>query len=433
MAGSQINEVMQHLRRTVLLHDGAELTDGQLLGCFIEHRDDDAFAALVRRHALMVWGVCRRLLNQHDAEDAFQATFLVLVRKATSIVPRERAANWLYGVAYRTALQARRTAARRREREKQVTELPEPAVVEQDLGRDAHASLHQELSRLPDAYREVIVLSDLEGKTRKEIARDLGLAEGTVGSRLARARTMLAGRLARRGAALSLGTLAAVLANDAASASAPPSLLSSTLQAASLFASGQAPHGVISARVVALTEGVHKAMFLTKSKIAAAVVLIVVSLTGGAGLIYQTQAAQDATGREKQGPTAQRAAEPVGEKGDKTAELQHQIGELEKQVQSLTNEVIALQKKVNTPTAQPPAKPEVKTFQLHNRSVDEVAQTLWDLYRNKANSEIRIAKDGPTNTLIVVGSSNDLAVIESIVTQLEKLPKKGKKDDKGEQ
>src|SRR5215467_6965934 len=98
MATSQMSDVIQHLRRTVLLREGCGLTDGQLLGCFIEHRDEAAFAALVRRHGPMVWGVCRRLLNHHDAEDAFQATFLVLVRKAASIRSRGIVGNWLYGV-----------------------------------------------------------------------------------------------------------------------------------------------------------------------------------------------------------------------------------------------------------------------------------------------------------------------------------------------
>src|SRR5215472_17106697 len=131
MATSQMNEVIQHIRRTVLLRDGAGLTDGQALEDFISGRDQAALAALVRRHGPMVWGVCRRVLrNHHDAEDAFQATFVVLVRKAASIVPRERVANWLYGVAHQTALKARATAARRGTREKQVMAMPEPV---QDL------------------------------------------------------------------------------------------------------------------------------------------------------------------------------------------------------------------------------------------------------------------------------------------------------------
>src|SRR5262249_50483690 len=134
MATSQISEVIQHLRRMVLLRDGASLTDGQLLEDYIGSRDDAALAALVRRHGPMVWGVCRRVLrNYHDAEDAFQATFLVLIRKAASVVPRGNVANWLYGVAHQTALKARATAARRMGREKLVAETPEPAMREHQL------------------------------------------------------------------------------------------------------------------------------------------------------------------------------------------------------------------------------------------------------------------------------------------------------------
>src|SRR5689334_2964813 len=129
------SQVIHHLRK-VFLRDGAGMTDGQLLTSFIEHRDEAAFAALVRRHGPMVWGVCRRLLPHHATEDAFQATFLVLVRKAASIRPREMLANWLYGVAHHMALHSRRTAARRRVRERQVKQMPEPAVTEENLWHD---------------------------------------------------------------------------------------------------------------------------------------------------------------------------------------------------------------------------------------------------------------------------------------------------------
>ncbi len=270
MTTSQTSEVLQHLRRAVLLRDGAGLTDGQLLADYLGRRDEAALAALVRRHGPMVWGVCRRVLrNHHDAEDAFQATFLVLVRKAASVVPKEMVANWLYGVAHQTALKARATTARRRTRERQVTQMPEPAVTEPDLWHDLQPLLDQELSRLPDKYRVALVLCDLDGKTRKEAARQLGVPEGTVAARLARGRVLLAKRLARHGLAVSGGSLAALLAQNAASASAPSAVVSSTIKAASLFAAGQAAAtGVISVKVAALTEGVLKAMFLTKLKLA---------------------------------------------------------------------------------------------------------------------------------------------------------------------
>jgi len=268
MATSQMNEFIQHLRRAVLLRDGAGRTDGQLLEDFTSRRDEAALAALVRRHGPMVWGVCRRVLrNYHDAEDAFQATFLVLVRKAASIMPREMVANWLYGVAHQTALKARATTARRKGRERQVAEMPEPAVMEQNLWGDLQPLLDQELSRLHDKYRVAIVLCDLEGKTRKEVARQLGLPEGTVASRLARARTMLAKRLARHGFAVSGGALAAVLSRQLASAGVPTPVAYSTIKAAALLTAGRATAtSVVSCKVAALTQGVLKAMPLTKYK-----------------------------------------------------------------------------------------------------------------------------------------------------------------------
>jgi RNA polymerase sigma factor (sigma-70 family) len=253
-----------------------------LLEDYLSRRDEAAFAALVRRHGPMVWGVCRRVLgNFHVAEDAFQATFLVLVRKAASVVPREMLANWLYGVAHRTAVKARAAAARRKGRERQVTEMPDPSDSEHDPCRDVLPLLDEELGRLPDKYRDVIVLCDLEGKTRKEAARQIGVPEGTVAGRLARARAMLAKRLTQRGMALSGGALAAVLAREVASGGVPPSVVSSTIKAASLFAAGRAAAtGVVSAPVAALTEGVLTGMLLNKLKLGVGVLFV-----GCAGLV----------------------------------------------------------------------------------------------------------------------------------------------------
>jgi RNA polymerase sigma factor (sigma-70 family) len=302
MATSQINGVIQHLRS--ILRDGVGLTDGQLLEDYISHHDEAAFAALVRRHGPMVWGVCHRVLrNYHAAEDAFQATFLVLVRRAAAISSRELLANWLYGVAHQTALKARATAAKRKERERQVQEMPEAAVTQQDQWRDLQPVLDEELSRLPDKYRGVIILCDLEGKTRKEAAGQLGCAEGTVASRLARARIMLAKRLNKRGVALSGGALAAVLVQQAASAGVPNSVVVSTIKAAYLFAAGEtAATGAISVKVAALTKGVVKAMFFTKLKAAFAVVLILGLVATGATIFT----CRTAAGQEEKPPVAEK-------------------------------------------------------------------------------------------------------------------------------
>jgi RNA polymerase sigma factor (sigma-70 family) len=282
MATSTLNPVIDHLRRVVLLRDGAALTDGQLLESFLGHKDAAAFEALVRRHGPMVLGVCRRILrNHHDAEDAFQTTFIVLVRKAGSVEPREMIANWLYGVAYRTASKARSMIAKQRLRERRLPEMPEPEAAEADhCWHDLQPLLDQELSRLPDKYRSPIVLCDLEGKTGKEAARQLGWPEGTVASRLSRGRGLLARRLTRRGLAVSVGSLAAVLSHSAASASVPASLVFTTVKAAVLLAADQAfTAGLISAKVATLTEGVLKAMLLNKVKI----VLVVCAVIGVVG------------------------------------------------------------------------------------------------------------------------------------------------------
>jgi RNA polymerase sigma factor (sigma-70 family) len=292
-----MSEVISHLRRMALLREGAGLTDGQLLEDYLSRREEAALEALLQRHAPMVWGVCRRVLgNHHDAEDAFQATFLVFVRKAASIASPKLLANWLYGVAHQTALKARATAAKRRTRERQVVQMPEPATAGPDLWNHIQPLLDQELSRLPDKYRVAIVLCDLERKTRKEAARQLAVPEGTLAARVARGRVMLAKRLARHGLPVAGGVLGTMLAQNATSASVPSCVLSSTIKAASLFAAGQvAAAGLISAKAAALTEGVLKTMFLSKLKIAVVAFLVIGTLgIGISALTRETLAADPA-------------------------------------------------------------------------------------------------------------------------------------------
>jgi RNA polymerase sigma factor (sigma-70 family) len=260
--------------RTVLLQGAPGLTDGELLEAFVRRRDHAALAALVGRHGPLVWGVCRRLLaHEQDAEDAFQATFLILVRKADGIRHPELVANWLHGVARHTARKARALADRRRQRERQVLDMPEPVAPASAADNDLRSLLDRELGRLPDKYRILILLCDLEGKTRKEVARQLGCPEGTVAGRLARARALLARRLARLGRDLAGAAPAALLAPGAASAAVPPPLVSWTVDAATAVAAGKAVAAVVSPTVAALTEGVLTAMLHSKLKAAVAVLM----------------------------------------------------------------------------------------------------------------------------------------------------------------
>jgi RNA polymerase sigma factor (sigma-70 family) len=268
MPNAPLKNVLDRLRDSAR----APETDGQLLGRYVSSRDEMAFELLVRRHGPMVLGVCRRLLpNPEDAEDAFQATFLVLARKAGSVRPQERVGPWLHGVAYLAARKARAAATRRRAREKQVRVLPQPATIADGLWDDLAPLLDQEVGRLPEKYRLPVVLCDLEGKTRAEAARLLSWPEGTVAGRLVRARALLAKRLTRLGLPVSAGVLTVVLSQNA-------------LACVSLTLVERAAKRTASGTVAALAEGVLKAMLLTQWKLAAGFVLAL-AVVAGAGVL----------------------------------------------------------------------------------------------------------------------------------------------------
>jgi RNA polymerase sigma factor (sigma-70 family) len=306
-----MNRVLRHLHEAALLRDGGPLSDGQLLDCFVSRHDQAAFAALVRRHGPMVLGVCRRVLgNRHDAEDAFQAAFLVLVRKAASLRARELLGAFLYGVAYRTALKARVMATRRRVRERRAAVRAVSAAPAEEFG-ESLALLDQELSRLPEKYRAAVVLCELEGRSRREAAGMLKVPEGTVSSRLAAARKLLAARLARRGVAPAGMGLAALAAAGTTSACVPAALREGTTRAALLVAGGQAAAaGVVPAQVAALTEGVLRTMMLAKVKTATVVLLGATVLGLGSGsLAYRARAVADEPPGEQRVTPAREAAE----------------------------------------------------------------------------------------------------------------------------
>jgi len=288
---NRLGAVLQHLRKISAKEDSCNLRDEELLERFVTHRDETAFEFLLARHGPMVLNVCRRMLpDQHLVQDAFQATFLVLVRKASSIGKRELLTNWLYGVAYRTAAKAKVEAAKRRARESAVNPKQVTDPLTEISARELLAVLDEELSALPAQYRGPLVLCYLEGKTRDEAAKKSAWSLATLARRLERGRKLLKARLDRRGLALPMTLFSVLLAGETASASVPSSWVASTVEAATLIAAGQTvAAGVVSPNVIALTQGVLKTMSFSKLKATAAILFIVGLLgTGVGGMLIAT-------------------------------------------------------------------------------------------------------------------------------------------------
>jgi RNA polymerase sigma factor (sigma-70 family) len=280
-----LHDLVRHLRRWAGPVRDDTTPDRALLARFAAGRDEDAFVELVRRHGPMVLGVARRVLHdRHDAEDVFQAAFLVLARKAAVVPWRASVGGWLFPVAYRLALKVRAGRQRRRFHEAQVRTMAEPDPPPPD--GDLRAILDEELARLPDHYRSVVVLCYLQEKTQREAARQLGLTPGEVRGRLDRARGRLRQRLARRGLALSGAAVAAALTARTTSAAVPPPLAAQTARAAALFAAA-APAGlaaVATPRAVALAKGALHTMPAVKTT-KLLFVLLAVGLLGAGALL----------------------------------------------------------------------------------------------------------------------------------------------------
>jgi RNA polymerase sigma factor (sigma-70 family) len=259
-----------------------EKTDRQLLERFVGQGDQAAFAELVARHGPCVWTVCRRVLgHQQDAEDAFQAVFLILGRKAGVIRKREAVGSWLHGVAFRTAMKVRRAAGRRQARDQHAgSPLPEPAPPDQAAARELQRILDEEVARLTEKYRSAFVLCCLEGLTRDETAQELGLNKGTVSSRLAQARAILQKRLAQRGFTLSAVLTACALAEGTAATAAPPALFQAAVQAG---IAGNAA-AAFSPGALTLAQNILHALLVTKVKTALSASLLLALVTAAAGV-----------------------------------------------------------------------------------------------------------------------------------------------------
>jgi RNA polymerase sigma factor (sigma-70 family) len=296
MARGISSSLVRYVRRIAFVGQEADPDDKGLVERFVSQHDEAAFEALLRRHGPMVLGVCQRLLtNPSDAEDAFQATFLVFLRKASSLSRRELVANWLYGVAYRTALKARGREAQRREHYKNFAVHSQMKTSEQTIWQDLRPVLDEEVRRLPAKYRSPVVLCYFQGKTLTEAAEQLGWPAGTVSGRLSRARDLLRKRLTRRGLAISGGLLTMHLSESMSSALSP-ALISVTLRSAALvIAAPAAATGTLSPSVATLMKGVLQAMLLSKIKVASSILFVLVLVSTGVGVLAMSKSAAHQT------------------------------------------------------------------------------------------------------------------------------------------
>jgi RNA polymerase sigma factor (sigma-70 family) len=308
MANTFAAPLLRYIRGLQGTRLAGELSDRELVQRVADQRDEEAFAALVRRHGATVLGVCRRVLgHEQDAEDVFQAVFLVLSRKAGALRRKEAVGPWLFGVAHRLALRARREARQRCEREGRAAGRSGDDPLAELTLREAQLVLDEELARLPERDRGPLVLCYLEGLTRDEAARRLGCPLGTLKSRLERARAFLQKRLARRGLTLSAVVSTLLLAGKSAGA-IPIRLQVATVKAATAFTAGSPVGGTIGPKAVALAEGVLKPALWGKLQLAIVVLGLIV---GGIGV---GSAAREVP---RPDPTAVRPAaqEPVADRG----------------------------------------------------------------------------------------------------------------------
>jgi RNA polymerase sigma factor (sigma-70 family) len=297
-----------------------DLNDSQLLERFVRLRDGKAFATLMERHGPMVLGVCRRILQApQDIEDAFQGTFLVLVRKADAIGRRELLGNWLYGVAYRIAIRARANAAKRRAHERRSAAAVATEPTHELIWRDLRPVLDDEVSRLPEKYRVPIVLCYLEGKTLEETARYLGCPKGTIATRLTRARERLRRRLRRRGVVVPILVLSALLSEETASAAVPATLAASTSKASlvAIDCTSSVGRDVFSWHIASWKENLLQALARTRLKPVLALLFALLMVGFATVVITRETLAEMQFGRRgtairsKPGP----ATSPAGPKG----------------------------------------------------------------------------------------------------------------------
>jgi RNA polymerase sigma factor (sigma-70 family) len=391
-----VQPILRHLIRALAVEPSASLSDGQLLELYRVRRDERAFASLVARHGPLVMGVCRRALAQEqDAEDAFQATFLVLARRADSIREGSSLASWLHRVAARLACQARRAAGRRTRHER---ETARPVSSDAPPGEEELLGLDEELQQLPEALRAPLLLCYLAGLTQQQAAHQLGWSFGTLRRRLEEARDRLRQRLIRRGVA----PAALLAATPAARASAVPAALAATTVRAALG-------GPVSVTVLTLTEKGLSIMFLTRTK-------LVIALTLAVGL------AAGFVGRESltaQQPATERRADPLSRYSKSydelrseraTPDVDRRLAELEKRLEDALGDVKALRQALKAPRA------DATVLPLKFMPAARAAEVVRAAY---PGGQVRIDTDERTNALLVQASAADTQAIRRLLEALD--------------
>jgi RNA polymerase sigma factor (sigma-70 family) len=377
-------------------------TDDQLLGLYRACRDEAAFAALVARHGPLVLGVCGRLLrHREDAEDAFQATFLVLAKKAADLRAGAPLGSWLYGVASRLARHARRARGRRQARERQCP--PRPGPDDGPAGHDALGALDEELARLPEPLRAPLLLCYLGGRTHRQAAAQLGWSVATLRRRLEQARERLRLRLARRGVAP-----AALLAvtPDAATTASAAALAGSTARAALA--------GAVSPSVLALTQKGLQTMLPTKTKLGVALAL---ALALGAGLaahqalVAQSPRATDVPPAARGADVADGAASELPRPGGAGApDLDRHLADVENRLEAALKEVRAARQALKGAPA------DVTTFPLKRADAERAADVLRAAY---PGGQVRVTTDARTNAVIVQAGAADTRAIRRLLEALD--------------